>query len=71
MKTFKHFSQIIVSPNDKSPLMENKPDTVLYNILIPRELDNAVKDICEEKNISKSLFTRSTMKYWFLQNQPS
>jgi hypothetical protein len=71
MKTFKEFSHIIVSPNDKPPLMDKKSDTVSYNILIPRELDNAVKEICEKKKISKSLFTRSTMKYWFLQNQPS
>lgn len=65
MKPFRHFSKNIVNPNNNPPLMEQKPQTVSYNIQIPKEWDMAIKEVCEKEQITKSLFTRSTMKYWF------
>jgi uncharacterized membrane protein len=65
MKPFKHVSLNIASPDTEHPLMEQKPQTVSYNIQIPKDWDNAVKEVCKDENISKSLFIRSVMKYWF------
>jgi hypothetical protein len=41
-----------------------KTDAINYNVLIPKDLDTAVKRVAGIEGVSKSLFVRSTILYW-------